>query len=72
MKILMLSSYPHVKGPVPKLTRHLISALRLLDCEVATEPWGRHSDHESFCDNIIGRIHDMIRIRESPNYLKYS
>ena len=63
MKILMLSPYPHVKGPLPKHTPHLISALRLLGCEVITEPWGRHSDHESFFDKIIGRIQDIIHIR---------
>lgn len=63
VKILIVSEYPHIKSPVPKLTRHLMSALRLLGCEVVIEPWGRHSDHESFRDKILGRIEDMTRIR---------
>ncbi|MGH9908609.1 MAG: glycosyltransferase family 4 protein [Pyrinomonadaceae bacterium] len=59
----MLSPYSNVKGPLPKHTPHLVAALRSLGCEVVTESWGRHSDHESLIDKVVGRVKDVIRIR---------
>ena len=65
MRILMLVPHPNIQGPIPKIAFHLVAALRVLGCEVATEPWGRHSDHESLLDKIIGRARDIGRIRRT-------
>ncbi len=62
MRILMLVSHVNIQGPIPKITPLLVAALRALGCEVATEPWGRHSDHESLFEKIIGRARDIGRI----------
>jgi glycosyltransferase involved in cell wall biosynthesis len=63
MRILMLAPHPGVRGPLPKHTPVLVDALHSLGCEVANEPWGRHSDHETVFDKIIGRTLDIPRIR---------
>ncbi len=63
MRILMLSPYPSVKGPIPKHTPLLVAALREQGCEVITEHWGRHTDSESLVDKVFGRIQDILRIR---------
>lgn len=63
MKILMLMPDPRVKGPVPKHTPLLISALESLGCEVKTELWGRHSEDETLSDKVLGRAKDALRIR---------
>ena len=62
MKVLMLVPFPGIKGPIPKHTPHLVAALRQLGCQVETEPWGRHSDDESFQDKLAGRVQDVVRI----------
>lgn len=65
MRILMLSMYPNIKGPIPKITPHLVSTLRSLGCTVVTEPWGRHHDIESLGSKIVGRAQDIVRIRRT-------
>jgi glycosyltransferase involved in cell wall biosynthesis len=63
MRILMLSPHPGVRGPLPKLTPVLVKALVSLGCEVVTEPWGRHDDHESLPQKVMARSLDIPRIR---------
>jgi glycosyltransferase involved in cell wall biosynthesis len=63
----MLAPHPGVRGPLPKHTPVLVDALRSLGCEVVSEPWGRHSDHESVADKVIGRTLDIPRIRRRLN-----
>lgn len=62
MRILMLVAHPNVRGPTPKHTPHLVSALRSLGCVVTTKTWGRHSDTESFWSKLVGRLVDIWRI----------
>jgi glycosyltransferase involved in cell wall biosynthesis len=63
MRILMVSPYPGLRGPMPKLTTVLVEALISLGCDVVMEPWGRHRDHESIADKVTGRSVDVLRIR---------
>ncbi|MEJ7810901.1 MAG: glycosyltransferase family 4 protein [Gemmatimonadaceae bacterium] len=65
MKILMLAPPPHLKGPLPKHTPHLVAALRALGCEVVTEVWGRHHDVESLGTKVFGRVGDIWRVRRA-------
>jgi glycosyltransferase involved in cell wall biosynthesis len=65
MRILMLVLYPNNRSPLVKHTPLLIDALRSLGCDVVTEPWGRHRDHESLIEKVTGRIRDIIRIRRT-------
>ncbi len=63
MRILMLAPHPGVRGPLPKHTPILVEAMVSLGCEVVMEPWGRHHDHESMAEKVIGRVLDIPRIR---------
>jgi len=65
MRILMLVTHPNIKGPIPKITPHLVSALRSLGCTVVVEPWGRHHDAESLSSKVLGRAQDIARIRRT-------
>jgi glycosyltransferase involved in cell wall biosynthesis len=63
MRILMLAPHPGVRGPLPKHTPVLIDALGSLGCDIAFEPWGRHTDEEGAAQKVIGRARDVARIR---------
>jgi len=63
MRILMLTCFPTIRGPLPKILPVLASALRVEGCSVATEPWGRHREGESLIEKIFGRIGDILRVR---------
>jgi glycosyltransferase involved in cell wall biosynthesis len=63
MRILMLSSYPGVRGPIHRCVSVLVDALRTLDCDVVNESWGCHHDHESVLEKAYTRIGDIVRIR---------
>jgi glycosyltransferase involved in cell wall biosynthesis len=62
MKILMLISYPTIRGPFPKILPPLVTVLRELGIEVVTEHWGAHKDDESYFEKFTGRIGDIKRI----------
>jgi glycosyltransferase involved in cell wall biosynthesis len=70
MKVLMLAPPPHLRGPLPKHTPHLVAALRELGCAVTVESWGRHRDVESLYQKVLGRIGDIWRIRRALRRLK--
>jgi len=59
----MLVPYPTIQGPLPKIVPLLMEALRQLGCDVETECWSRHSDHESLLEKTLGRAGDLGRIR---------
>jgi glycosyltransferase involved in cell wall biosynthesis len=65
MRILMLGPHPGIRGPLPKLTPHLVAALRALGCEVTMEPWGRRREHEPVRDKIVQRLADIRRVRRT-------
>jgi len=55
VRVLMLVPYPAIQGPLPKLVPLLLDQLRALGCDVETECWSRHSDHESLLEKVVGR-----------------
>lgn len=63
MRVLMLLPYPNIQGPLPKILPLLRDALVLSGCAVRTEGWGRHQDHESAWQQIMGRLRDVARVR---------
>jgi glycosyltransferase involved in cell wall biosynthesis len=63
IKILMLTTYPGVKGPFRKIIPLLSEALRNQGCYVVEVPWGRHHDAESVGEKIKNRFTDILRIR---------
>jgi glycosyltransferase involved in cell wall biosynthesis len=63
MKILMLTPFPGVRGPIPKHTPLLVDGLRRRGCTVTTEPWGRHADPDSVVERAVSRLGDVARIR---------
>ena len=63
MRILMLAPPNTVSGPMPGLAALLAEALGDLCCDVAIEPWGRHSDQESLLEKALGRTRDVAAIR---------
>jgi glycosyltransferase involved in cell wall biosynthesis len=62
MRVLMLVPYPAIEGPLPKLVPVLVDQLRALGCDIETECWSRHSDHETLRAKVIGRAVDLRRI----------
>ena len=62
MRVLMLVPYPAIEGPLPKLVPLLVEQLRRLGCDIETENWSRHSDHESLLDKVLGRSGDLLRV----------
>src|SRR5689334_295975 len=63
MRILMLTCYPNILGPLPKILPVLASTLCAKGCHVVTEPWGRHREGESFPEKVAGRVGDIVRVR---------
>lgn len=63
LRVLMLVPHPNIQGPLPKHVPLLVHNLRALGCDVETEYWSRHSDHESLLKRALGRAGDLRRIR---------
>jgi glycosyltransferase involved in cell wall biosynthesis len=62
LRVLMLVPYPNIQGPLPKHVPLLVASLRTLGCDIETENWSRHSDHESYLAKVVGRAADLWRI----------
>jgi glycosyltransferase involved in cell wall biosynthesis len=58
----MLVPYPTMPGYLTRLVPLLVDQLRALGCEVETECWSRHSDHETLLEKVVGRAADLRRI----------
>ena len=63
MRVLFLTAYPGIAGPLPKLAPLMIDEMRHLGCEVSTEPWSHRGEKESILAKVIGRTRDLRRIR---------
>lgn len=61
----MLIQHTQARGPAPKLSAHLVSALRCLGCAVVTHPWGQHRAGESLLEKLIQRPRDVLSVRRS-------
>ena len=64
LRILMLVPHQGIKGPTPKHTPLLVSALRKHGCDVVTHGWGRQQDKETVQQKVAGRIRDIANIRK--------
>jgi glycosyltransferase involved in cell wall biosynthesis len=62
VRILMLVPYPNIQGPLPKHVPLLVDSLRALGCDIETEYWSRHAEHESLREKVVGRAADLRRI----------
>jgi glycosyltransferase involved in cell wall biosynthesis len=63
MRIHMLTAYPGIAGPLPKLAPLVIGELRRLGCTVSTDPWSHREEHEGFVQKVAGRTRDLLRVR---------
>ncbi len=63
-RVLMLVPYPAMLGPLPKIVPLLVEQLRALGCDLDTERWSRHAEHESLREKVLGRGADLLRISD--------
>jgi glycosyltransferase involved in cell wall biosynthesis len=68
MRVFMLVQTPGARGPVPKHTAHLVSALRSFGCTVVTHPWGRRRQQESLPGSLIRTFRDVRSIGRALRY----
>lgn len=63
IRVLMLTAYPAIGGPLPKLAPLMADGLRGSDCEVETMGWSAHrAGHESLVAKVTGRALDLLRV----------
>ena len=65
LRIFMLVQHTDIRGPLPKLTSHLVTALRSLGCTVETHPWGRQREGESLLEKTAQRFRDLLSVRRA-------
>jgi glycosyltransferase involved in cell wall biosynthesis len=63
LRVLLLSPHEHLRGPLPKHTPVLVSAMRAQGCDVAQEPWGKGADDESALSKLPRLLKDIRRVR---------
>lgn len=64
MRVLMLTAFPAVGGPLPKLAPLVADGLSRCGCEVAIEGWSAHrAGHESVVAKLFGRSADLLRVQ---------
>jgi glycosyltransferase involved in cell wall biosynthesis len=62
LRVLMLTPYPHVRGPLPAIVPALAAQLGTMGCPVEMDFWSRHADVETTWAKIVGRTADLSRI----------
>ena len=63
LRVLMLTAYPDIGGPLPKLAPLVAEGLRLCDCDVVIEGWSaHHAGHEPLAAKLVGRTADLLRV----------
>lgn len=63
LRVLFLTAYPEVGGPLPKLAPLMVDGMRRHGCKVAVAGWSAHSARpESPAAKILGRSHDLLRV----------
>lgn len=63
-KVLFLTAFPSAGGPLSKLTPLLTDGLRGQGFDVEIGGWSaHHAGHESLVAKVIGRLHDLFRVR---------
>ena len=64
MRVLMLTGFPAIGGPLPKLAPLVAEGLSRCGCEVMIEGWSAHrAGHESVAAKLLGRSADLLRVQ---------
>ena len=63
MRVLMLTAFPDIGGPLPKLAPLVADGLSRCGCDVVIEGWSAHrAGHESVAAKLFGRTADLVRV----------
>jgi glycosyltransferase involved in cell wall biosynthesis len=62
MRAFMLVPHEAARGPVPRITADLVSALRASGCDVVTHAWGQRRENESVIAKVRDRIRDVVAV----------
>lgn len=63
VRVLMLTGFPAIGGPLPKLAPLVADGLRRCGCDVAIEGWSAHTaGHEPVAAKVVGRACDLLRV----------
>jgi glycosyltransferase involved in cell wall biosynthesis len=63
LRVLVLTAYPAIGGPLPKLAPLVADGLRAAGCDVVVERWSaHHAGHESAVAKVAGRTADLWRV----------
>jgi glycosyltransferase involved in cell wall biosynthesis len=71
MRVFMLTAYPAIAGPLPKLAPLMVDEMRRLGCQVSTEPWSHRRESESLLAKVTGRALDLRQIRRRLNQQRF-
>ena len=64
LRVLILTGFPAIGGPLPKLAPLLAEGLRRCGCEVVIEGWSAHTaGHEPLLAKLLGRSADLLRVQ---------
>lgn len=64
-RVLVLSGFPAIGGPLPKLTPLMVDGFRSAGFEVAVEGWSAHTaGHEPLAAKLAGRSLDLLRVQQ--------
>ena len=64
MRVLMLTAFPAIGGPLPKLAPLVADGLSRCGCDVVIEGWSAHrAGHESVVAKLLGRSADLLRVQ---------
>lgn len=63
LRVLVLTAYPALGGPLPKITPLLVRGLQDSGCDVSIVGWSAHRrGHESLSHKVAGRVGDMCNV----------
>jgi glycosyltransferase involved in cell wall biosynthesis len=63
LRVLLLTAYPAIGGPLPKLAPLVADGLRAAGCDVVIEGWSaHHAGYESPATKVAGRTADLWRV----------
>jgi glycosyltransferase involved in cell wall biosynthesis len=64
MRVLMLTAFPTIGGPLPKLAPLVAEGLSRCGCDVVIEGWSAHrAGSESLVAKLLGRSADLLRVQ---------
>jgi len=64
MRVLMLTAFPTIGGPLPKLAPLVAEGLSRCGCDVVIEGWSAHrAGRESLVAKLLGRSADLLRVQ---------